>query len=98
MNRVLCNVLYNTYLNAYMMLCFSDYDWGTYLYTCTNLETQQWSSGIMIDNMPSTEFGIRLVGRTGDDKEGDRPMMIYIRESNYPGFNTILEERSLWLE
>jgi hypothetical protein len=53
----------------------------------------------MIGNMPSSECGIRLVGRSGDDdKEGDRPMMMYIRESNYPGFATILEERSLWLE
>ncbi len=96
-HRILCHVLYNTYLNQYMMLAWNPYTHYTYLYICPDLSTQQWGTGIMLP-MPSTEVGIRLIGNNGDDKEGGQSMMLYIRERNYPNYKNILEERALWLE
>ncbi len=96
-HRILCHVLYNTYLNKYMMLTWNPLTYNTYLYICPDLSTQQWGTGIML-SMPTTEIGIRLIGNGGDDKEGGQSMMFYTRERAYPGYNTILEERALWLE
>jgi hypothetical protein len=47
------------------------------------------------NNLLYGEFGIRLIGNTGDDKSATAWMRLYTRMHTYGGFASMLKRRTL---
>ena len=75
-NRVLSNVIYNSYLNQFMMLTWEERLHRSYLYLCQDLSNPQWGTGLCIDDLPDDEIGVRLISTAGDDKTGSNNMAL----------------------